>query len=561
MKNGLHIRLTSCSWCAAKWVWPQPTWSTRWHWGWWVFSNWRARAPQAAPDRPMQGAMIAPGRTRADTPLRWPPCRLSRSPWLTQWSRLSSLRGCVRQRKCRMMWSGQYTIWKSDGSVRLGLDLSSPRGASVTSDISREEFAVRYTSVDAAVAIVRSLGRNAFMAKADIRHAFRLCPVRPAAWPLLCYTWGERVYVDLRLPFGARSSLFIFTQFAEALHWIAVQFRGCRHVLHYLDDYFLARASHAACARDLQAFQDLCRDLGVPLASEKLVLPARCLQFLGITLDSSLQERRLPPDKLARLRDCLPAWRTRQKCTKRELLSLIGVLSFACKVVRPGRIFLRRLIALSMTVPALAHHISLTTAARADIAWWVEFLPSWNGRAFIPPPPVAAAALGFATDASGVGLGAVFGLKWLYAAWPPPSALIKSMSWSYLQWRSPSIAGARNGMTHRFSCTRTTCRWCRFGRRARVSTPTSCRLCAGFSFSLHSRTWICFWRTWRAARILTLICFPACRWRSSGPEHAGHCLYRRWFRLTFGSGFNTTTSTAGKLRGCQHVTGLRVRAE
>ena len=41
MKNGLHIRLASCSWCAAKWVWPQPARSTRWHWGWWVFSNWR----------------------------------------------------------------------------------------------------------------------------------------------------------------------------------------------------------------------------------------------------------------------------------------------------------------------------------------------------------------------------------------------------------------------------------------------------------------------------------------------------------------------------------------
>ena len=49
------------------------------------------------------------------------------------------------------------------------------------------------------------------------------------------------------------------------------------------------------------------------------------------------------------------------------------------------------------------------------------------------------------------------------------------------------------------------------------------------------------------------------RWRGSGPEHAGHCPCRRWFRLTFGSGFNT--SPAGELRGCQHVTGLRVRAE
>ena len=127
----------------------------------------------------------------------------------------------------------------------------------------------------------------------------------------------------------------------------------------------------------------------------------------------------IPPDKLARLRVCLPAWRTRHKCTKRELLSLIGVLPFACKVVRPGRIFLRRLIDLSMTVSALAHHISLPAAARAAIAWWVESLPSWNGRAFFPPPPVPAAALGFATDAGGLGLGAAFGLKWLYAVWTP----------------------------------------------------------------------------------------------------------------------------------------------
>ena len=37
-----------------------------------------------SPDHPMQWAMIAPGRPRVDTQLRWPPCWLSRSPWLTQ---------------------------------------------------------------------------------------------------------------------------------------------------------------------------------------------------------------------------------------------------------------------------------------------------------------------------------------------------------------------------------------------------------------------------------------------------------------------------------------------
>ena len=77
MMNERRIRLTSCIWCAAKWVWPQPARSTRWHGGWWVFYNWQARAPQAAPERLLQGAMMATGRPRQ---LRWPPCRLSRPP-------------------------------------------------------------------------------------------------------------------------------------------------------------------------------------------------------------------------------------------------------------------------------------------------------------------------------------------------------------------------------------------------------------------------------------------------------------------------------------------------
>ena len=259
--------------------------------------------------------------------------------------------------------------------------------------------------------------------------------------------------------------------------------RGCINVVHY--HYFLARACHAACARDLQAIQDLCRDLGVPLASEKLVLATRCLQFLGITLDSSLQEIRVPPDKLARLRACLPAWRTRQKCTKRELLSLIGVLSFACKVVRPGGIFFRRLIDLSMTWrttsasprrPARTSHGGWNSCPAGTVGLSSRLRLSPRRHSGLLP---TRAEWGLARCSVGNGF---------TRRSPPPSALIISMSWSCLPWRSPSIAGARNGMTYRFSWTRTTCRWCRFGRRARVSAPTSCRLCAGFSFSLPSGT-------------------------------------------------------------------------
>ena len=58
--------------------------------------------------------------------------------------------------------------------------------------------------------------------------------------------------------------------------------------------------------------------------------------------------------------------RHRDKCTHCELLSLIGKLSFCCKVLPAGRILLRRMIDLSTTVAHL-HRISLTTEAYLDV--------------------------------------------------------------------------------------------------------------------------------------------------------------------------------------------------
>ena len=73
----------------------------------------------------------------------------------------------------------------------------------------------------------------------------------------------------------------------------------------------------------------------------------------------------------------------RRKCTKRELLSLIGKLSFSCKILPAGRIFLCRLIDLATTVKNLHHHIRITTNARLDMQWWLDILPSWSGKTII----------------------------------------------------------------------------------------------------------------------------------------------------------------------------------
>ena len=118
----------------------------------------------------------------------------------------------------------------------------------------------------------------------------------------------------------------------------------------------------------------------------------------------------------------LQQWRERKKCTKRELLSLIDSLSFASKVVKPGRMFMRRLIELSTSVTLIHHRVTLNAESKADIQWWLDFLPDWNGVSTIQEEPVTSVSLSLSTDASGVGFGAVYGKFWFSAEWPEDMA-------------------------------------------------------------------------------------------------------------------------------------------
>ena len=87
-------------------------------------------------------------------------------------------------------------VAKKDGSFRIILDLSSPAGESVNEGICKDEYSVRYQGFDEAVSLILSLGPGSYMAKADVKHAFRVCPVRPQDFPLLQF------FIDTRLPFG-----------------------------------------------------------------------------------------------------------------------------------------------------------------------------------------------------------------------------------------------------------------------------------------------------------------------------------------------------------------------
>lgn len=300
---------------------------------------------------------------------------------------------------------------------RMIVDLSFPRGRSINDCISRDLASITYASVDDAVNHILRLGRGSLLVKVDLKNAYRMVPVHPHDQHLLGIAWEGRTYVDRALPFGLRSAPKIFKAVADMITW-ALHCAGIKHLIHYLDDFLFVGAPNTgegARAREIALW--VLQQLGVPVAAHKTEGPVCLIIFLGIIIDSDTFELRLPAAKIQRLHALLQAWQAKRACTRKELESLLGHLSHAASVVRPGRTFLRQLFDLLHVVRAPGHFVRLNAGAKADLAWWRCFLQHWSGSSFFPLPTPASQVY---SDASGAfGCGAVMdGQDWVQTQWP-----------------------------------------------------------------------------------------------------------------------------------------------
>jgi len=315
---------------------------------------------------------------------------------------------------------------RNSAKVRVIYHLSYPfHGDSVNAGV-RDEY-LPLSSFGHAARAVRLLGRGCFLVKLDVEAAYKQVPVHPDDWHLLGFKWQGKWYYERVLPFGLRSSCRLWELFAAALHHFfqhLLRVDGARVVIHYVDDFlFVVQLEHSAAALLEQAL-GTCRLLGVPMAEDKTEGPTTCLTFLGIELDTLALQARLPASKLLELQQLTALWVSKSKRTAsvKELQSLAGMLNFACQVVRPGRFFLRRLINQATRGGQIARsrvaQLPLTKDVIADVAWWNEFLPRWNGVSLLYEAEwLSSDSLELYTDACNTGFGAALGDEWFAGAW------------------------------------------------------------------------------------------------------------------------------------------------
>ena len=320
------------------------------------------------------------------------------------------------------------------GRWRLIVDLSFPGGESVNDGIGGLVCSLSYVGIGEAVRGIVARGRGSQLAKVDIHSAYRNVPVHPEDRWLLGMVWRDALFVDVTLPFGLRSAPKIFTALADAAEWM-VRREGVDFLIHYLDDFLLiGRPDSEECAGALTKLLEVFKQIGFPVAPEKLEGPTTRLVFLGFELDTLAMEVRLPQEKLAELKELAHQWVGRRSCSVKDLESLIGKLGHAAQVVVPGKTFLRWLFELKGKVGRASRMCRLNAGIKSNILWWATFLRGWNGVSMLRDQMREQSPNHVWTDASGS-----FG----YGAWFPAAGQWLQLGWSELA--QPSSLEAQNG--------------------------------------------------------------------------------------------------------------------
>ena len=106
---------------------------------------------------------------------------------------------------------------KVPGDFRLIHHLSYPKGSSVNDGIAAENTSVQYDKVADAIRLIKRAGPGCFLAKTDIKSAFRIIPIHQKDHPLQGMRWRGLYYYDRCMPMGCSSSCKTFEIFSTSI--------------------------------------------------------------------------------------------------------------------------------------------------------------------------------------------------------------------------------------------------------------------------------------------------------------------------------------------------------
>lgn len=270
---------------------------------------------------------------------------------------------------------------KNSTKRRVLLDLSWPvGGVSVNSEIPSGHYLdqpmrLRYPSVDTLANRIAEIEELALIFGVDMNRAYRQLSLDPSDYPLMGMYWKGMLFWDCNSPMGLRSASIFCQRTTNSIRYI--QARKGYWIMNYQDD--LNGAEPAQIAWDaFHSLYNLLRDLRIDLSEEKTIQPTTCAEVLGVWFDTELKIIAVTPDRIHETIILLESWRFKEFTTKKQLQSLIGKLQFMAKCVRPGRVFISRMLLTLRGIPD-GGIVEVNKELKMDVKFWYEFLPRFNG--------------------------------------------------------------------------------------------------------------------------------------------------------------------------------------
>ncbi|VDI21536.1 Hypothetical predicted protein [Mytilus galloprovincialis] len=281
------------------------------------------------------------------------------------------------------------------------MDLSFPKGNSVNDCIDKNEYLgnkvdLHYPNVDKLVEIIKKKGPQCHIFKRDLRRAYRQFPLDPKDYNLVGFSWRNHIFVDRVLPMGLKSSAYICQRITNAVSYIVKKFGV--EVINYLDDFAGADSPDTA-DNSFQILKQVLDNCGVWFDTEKMTLevtPARLTEILAL----------------------VNAWLFKSKVFRKEVQSLIGKLNFIASCVKPGRIFISRILNFLREFVSDDQCLELSEEFKKDIFWRSEFLLIFNGISILSLEEWTEPDQFFSCDACLSGCGGISSSQYFHCAFP-----------------------------------------------------------------------------------------------------------------------------------------------
>ena len=187
-------------------------------------------------------------------------------------------------------------------------------------------------------------------------------------------------------------------------------------MFNYIDDFIGAETGNRAW-QSLDSLVRLLESLGVKEAEKKRVWPTHRVNCVGTIVDTEKMILEVLPGRKEELLVELQDWTVRERCSVKDIQRLVGKLQFICAVVRPGRLFMSRMLD-QLRVAEHKKEVRISQEFRADIEWWIKYLPEFDQVGILWMLHIQEPDWVAASDACLVGMGAVCGTEFLKAEFP-----------------------------------------------------------------------------------------------------------------------------------------------